>query len=271
MKIKYYCPVWGMKHMPLTDALHTIKQWGYVGAEIALNPETQNVQEVKLIFEDNGLDLLVQYPYAREGSFEQMRDKFLASLEILLGLETVMINCHTGKDYFTFNQNVELINIAQRLSAASGITIAHETHRGKFSYSASVMAPYLDAVPDIKITADFSHWCVVSESLLENQQALIDRLVPHCVYIHARVGYAQGPQVPDPAAPEYEKELKRHTGWWQQIVDHRISIGSEDLIITPEFGPVPYMHTHPYTNKPVASQYNANLFMKDYLTKNLVL
>jgi len=271
MKIKYYCPVWGMKHMPLGDALRMIKQWGYEGAEIALNPDIQNMQEVKLIFEDNGLDLLVQYPYARDGSFEQLRDKYLTSLEILLGLEPVMINSHTGKDYFTVGQNVELINTAQRLSAASGITIAHETHRGKFSYSASVMAAYLDAVPDIKITADLSHWCVVSESLLEDQQDAIDRVIPHCVYIHARVGYAQGPQVPDPAAPEYEKELKRHVSWWQQIVNHHTRAGSNELIITPEFGPVPYMHTYPYSNKPVASQFDANLFMKDYLAKSLVV
>ena len=36
--------------------------------------------------------------------------------------------------------------------------------------------------------------------------------------IHARVGYEEGPQVPDPAAPEYAGEVKCHMGWWEAIM-----------------------------------------------------
>ena len=269
MKIKFYCPIWGMKDLPLAAALRKIKSSGYDGAEIPLNPDTMNIQDTREIFDDNGLEFLIQYPYAREGSFSKMRDVFFSRLDILLKLNPVMINCHTGKDYFSFEQNLEFINGAGMLSKASGITIAHETHRGRFSYSAVVMKDYLDAVPELKLTADFSHWCVVAESLLEDQEETITRVIPHCVYIHARVGYAQGPQVPNPAAPEYKKELTQHVKWWQQIVDHHILAGTEELIITPEFGPPRYMHTLPFSNEPVADQFKMNLFMKDFLTKKL--
>jgi hypothetical protein len=37
-------------------------------------------------------------------------------------------------------------------------------------------------------------------------------------HIHARVGYAQGPQVPDPRAPEYQAALVAHERWWDQIL-----------------------------------------------------
>jgi hypothetical protein len=88
--------------------------------------------------------------------------------------------------------------------------------------------------------------------------------------IHARVGYAQGPQVPHPAAPEYAKELQQHTKWWRQIAGYHRDTQKEELLITCEFGPPPYLHTLPFTGQQVASQYELNLFMKDHLSKNLI-
>ena len=37
-------------------------------------------------------------------------------------------------------------------------------------------------------------------------------------HIHARVGCEQGPQVPHPAAPEYQEALTAHERWWTQIL-----------------------------------------------------
>jgi sugar phosphate isomerase/epimerase len=270
MKIKYYCPIWGMKHLPLADVLQRIKASGYDGAEIALNPDLMDVWQVKQLFEDNGLDFLVQHPYGRGANFDEAISNYRSKMETLLKLNPVMINCHSGKDFFTFEQNLEFLKSAEEYSKASGITIAHETHRGTFSFAAAVMDKYLEACPGLKLTADFSHWCVVSESLLENQQDTIDRVIPHCVLIHARVGYAQGPQVPNPAAPEYQKELLQHTKWWQQVLDWHKLTQKEELLITCEFGPPPYMHTLPFTDEPVAAQYEMNLFIKNYLSKNLI-
>ncbi len=268
MKIKYYCPVWGMKHLPLHEVLRKIKASGYDGAEIALDPDLVDVEAVKQLFDESGLELLIQLPYPKDGAPDEMLAAYSSKMERLLQLQPVMINSHTGRDHFTFEQNAEFIRCAEELSGKHSIAVCHETHRGRFSYAAVVIEKYLEAFPDIKLTADLSHWCVVAESLLENQQHIIDKVVPHCAYIHARVGYAQGPQVPNPAAPEYEKELQQHTKWWQQIVDHHRQKQSSELIITPEFGPPPYLLPGEHA---VERQYNMNLFMKGYLSKNLIV
>jgi sugar phosphate isomerase/epimerase len=269
MNIKYYCPVWGMSHLPLASALKKIKDAGYSGAEIALDPDLKDVTGVKQIFSDNGLDLLILLPYPKTGTPANLLSAYLSKLDALLKLNPVMINSHTGKDYFTLKQNLEFIMGADKLSKAYGIMVAHETHRGRFAYSVALTANYIDVFPDLKLTADFSHWCVVSESLLEDQQEILDKIIPHCIYIHARVGYAQGPQVLNPGAPEYENELQQHTKWWQQIIDHQRSAQKTELIITPEFGPPPYMQALPFTDDVVADQFELNLFMKYYLTKTL--
>lgn len=268
MKIKYYCPVWGMKHLPLAEVLQKIKASGYEGAEMSLDPDLVDIKAVKRLFDEHGLGFLPQLPYPKDGKPDEMLVAYRSKMERLLQLEPVMLNAHTGRDHFTFEQNAAFIAAAGELSERYGITVCHETHRGRFSYAAVVMEEYLEAFPNIRLTADLSHWCVVAESLLENQQHIIDKVVQHCAYIHARVGYAQGPQAPEPASPEYTNELRRHTGWWQQIADHHCQQQSAELIITPEFGPPPYLRPG---GDVAERQYNMNLFMKDHLLKNLII
>lgn len=75
--------------------------------------------------------------------------------------------------------------------------------------------------PELYITADFSHWCNVCESLLDDQKAHLDLAISRAIHIHGRVGLRSGPQVPDPGAPEYAEELRVHLGWWTDIARGR--------------------------------------------------
>ena len=78
----------------------------------------------------------------------------------------------------------------------------------------------------------------------------------HTVHVHGRVGYAEGPQAPDPAAPEYAGELAWHEKQWKAIWDLREAAGDEIFTFTPEYGPPPYLHTLPRSNEPVADLWN---------------
>lgn len=73
-------------------------------------------------------------------------------------------------------------------------------------------------IDGLKINADFSHWCCVCESLLDAEESHMAAVIERTIHIHGRVGYAEGPQVSDPRAPEYHKELERHEDWWERIV-----------------------------------------------------
>ena len=76
---------------------------------------------------------------------------------------------------------------------------------------------------------------------------------PHNTAITStRVGYAEGPQVPDPSAPEYAPHLAAHEAWWEQIWQSQKQRGFTHSTLTPEFGPPPYLQTLPHTNVPVA-------------------
>jgi len=269
--IKYYYPAWGMEYLPMEEFLRLVKTSGFDGVEIALDPEKDHLNRVWKLFRAYELDMLVQHPFARGNTPQELLDDYTGKLERLMDLQPVTVNCHTGRDYYSVAVNRRFIEEASLLSRKHGVAVTHEIHRGRFSFCTALIGDYLAAFPDLALTADFSHWCVVSESLLEDQQATMEKVIPHCSHIHARVGHAQGPQVPHPEDPGYARELDAHLRWWKEILFCHELRGRKELTITCEFGPPPYLQTLPFGGAAIGSQHEMNMSMKKYLNENLKL
>ena len=181
-------------------------------------------------------------------------------------MNPLYINCHSGKDYFSFDQNKLFIEFTTQLNKQTGVPMYHETHRGRILYSASVCKDFMMKLPDLRLTADLSHWCVVHESLLKDQTETLELTLSRTEHIHARVGHAEGPQVSDPRAPEWEEALKQHFGWWDKVVERKKKNGERMTFLT-EFGPPDYLWTLPYTRQPIADQWGINVHMMNVLKK----
>ena len=125
--------------------------------------------------------------------------------------------------------------------------------------------PLLDRFPAMKMTADLSHWVNVSESFLEEYPQEMERVIAHSAHIHARVGFLEGLQIPDPRAPEWSVAVEHHLGWWDRIIEVQRLEGQSLITISPEFGPYPYMPILPFKKTPIANQWEINLFMKNTL------
>jgi sugar phosphate isomerase/epimerase len=176
------------------------------------------------------------------------------------------INCHSGRDYFSYEQGKTFIEHTTQLAKATGIKICHETHRSRLLYSSSVARHYIETIPELRVTFDVSHWCNVSESLLEDQPETVDLTLQRVDHIHARIGHQEGPQVNDPRAPEWNDAVKAHFAWWDKVIEIKKQKGDVQTILT-EFGPPTYMPTLPYTQQPLADQWAINVYMKDLLRK----
>ncbi len=175
-------------------------------------------------------------------------------------LKPAYINCHSGRDFFTFQQNQAFIDSTREVSQKSGIPIYHETHRGRMLFAAHITRNFLEENPDLRLTLDISHWCNVHESLLQDQEDTVAVALSKVGHIHARVGHEEGPQVNDPRAPEWGSALKAHLGWWDTVVGHKVKRG-EPLTVLTEFGPPNYLPTIPYTRQPLADQWAINVYM----------
>jgi sugar phosphate isomerase/epimerase len=176
------------------------------------------------------------------------------------------INCHSGRDHFSIEQNQAFIDHTIELAKRTGIKICHETHRSRIMFAAHVTRQFIERNPALRLTFDVSHWCNVHESLLEDQVETVNLALERVDHIHARIGHPEGPQVNDPRAPEWDKVLTAHFTWWDKIVEQKKKNG-ETLTVLTEFGPPDYMPTLPYTRQALADQWAINVHMMQLFRK----
>lgn len=257
MELHFYCPRWGSEAQPWNEFMRSVKSAGYTGIEYAITSNTNNqvLDEVWNLAIQNDLKMIPQHFDTISSDFSEHYDLYAIWLERIKQYPHVKINSQTGRDTFTPEQNMALIHLA-------GPEIIHETHRGKFSFAAHITKNYLENNPDLKITFDISHWVNVAESYLEDQQEAISLAIDRAEHIHARVGYPEGPQIPDPRDPEWQEAVMLHLGWWQRIIDQNLQ--KESFTITTEFGPFPYL-VHDL------SQWDINVYMMQLIAQKISL
>jgi sugar phosphate isomerase/epimerase len=188
----------------------------------------------------------------------------------LVRLGAALANVQLGSDLFEAEDAAALVADALACAAGHGLPMVVETHRSRPTFSAPTTARLLRAVPEVWLCADLSHWMVVHESdTLDEVAAHVDAALARTAHVHARIGFSQGPQVPDWRAPEWSGHVERYVGWWQRVVDARATAGAERLVITPEFGPPPYAPTRPGTGQPLADVWELNVALRERLARDL--
>jgi sugar phosphate isomerase/epimerase len=264
MIIPFFCPRWGSEELPWDQFCRKVKQEGYDGIEYAIASQVteKELDEVWNLAAKQDLAIIAQHYDTYDADFNRHFDRYSAWLQKLKPYPVEKINSQTGKDFFSFSQNALLIKAATN----SGLPVVHETHRNKFSFAAHVMREYLESLPDLRIALDASHWVCVAESYLDDQPEAMQLAISRTAHIHARVGYPEGPQVPDPRVPEWEEALNKHLNWWDRAVALRRKEGTR-LTITAEFGPFPYMVHMPATGTPIANQWEVNSYLMQLLKK----
>ncbi|MBB2151601.1 sugar phosphate isomerase/epimerase [Pedobacter sp. LMG 31462] len=252
-------PYWGFQGS-VTDFCKKAKQDGYDGVEILW--ATDIAQELFTALKQHQLSVGFlcrgdePAPAAHFATFK----KVLKEAAENKYQKPLYINVHSGKDFFKYEDNKKFIDFTVQYAKETGVPIYHETHRSRMLYSAPASLRYLEENPDLRLTLDISHWCNVSESMLEDQKETVDLALSRTDHIHSRVGHEEGPQVSDPRAPEWKNAVAAHFAWWDKVVAIKKQQGKILTMLT-EFGPPSYMPTLPYTNLPVANQWEINTYM----------
>ena len=266
-KLKILATNWGFKGS-MDEYCSKVKTEGYDGIEIWWPMEKPGQDELFASLKKYGLEVgfltggsQSNYP-EHFGAFKKMID---AATHNTIQ-KPLYINCHSGRDYFSYENNKTFIDYTIELAQQTGIKICHETHRSRMLYAAPVARNFIEKNPALRLTLDISHWCNVHETLLQDQEETVDLALQRVDHIHARIGHPEGPQVNDPRAPEWEGAAKAHFAWWDKVVEMKKKKG-EILTVLTEFGPPDYMPTEPYTRKPLADQWAVNVYMMQLLRK----
>ncbi len=267
MTLKVYKTLWGHDGS-IEDAVRECLAAGFHGIE---GPVPGHVEERKhfiAVLRDHGLSLIAEICTATTAGLyvplpgktvEEHLDSLRQGIERSLEAKPAFINTMAGSDAWSFSEVVSFHAALLALESDYGTTITLETHRGRPTHNPWILRDLLKELPELKLNCDFSHFCVVTERLvLDEDPGMLELFASRAHHLHARVGYPQGPQVPDPRAPEYGDALAAHERWWDVIWSSQRERGFEFSTITPEFGPDGYLQCAPYSLEPVADLWEIN-------------
>ena len=261
MNLRLFVSCWG-NEVDILGALALAKQWPADGIE---GPPPEGLQAEAL--QAAGLPWIAEvatgggYVPRPNLSPAQHLDDLRRLVEKALPLSPIFVNVLAGSDAWSHSSAIRFYSQAMELGRELGVALSFETHRSRPTFNPWSTRDLISELPELRLTIDFSHWCAVCERLvMDEEPELLDLLAERVLHVHARVGYDQGPQVPDPRAPEHAAALAAHLRWWRRLAE-----GRADFTMTPEFGPDGYLQAAPFTQQPVADLREVNGWMAEHL------
>jgi sugar phosphate isomerase/epimerase len=106
MTIKILCPTWGHESWPIDDFLQKVKQAGYDGVDTWIPDDAAEKKALLDGLQKHGLLLVAHQHQANGNTFEEFKRSFVDYLHKCAAAQPLLINSHTGRDYFSFEQNL---------------------------------------------------------------------------------------------------------------------------------------------------------------------
>jgi sugar phosphate isomerase/epimerase len=267
MKLDFFKTLWGWPGS-WREALHEAAAAGFAGIEGPLPAAREGFEEATRSLRDSGLPWIAEisttgYAVPEAGADVARHLEVLRrEVERALPLKPRFFTSMAGDDCWAVSQSVGFFGQVLEVAREFEVTICCETHRGRSLFHPRVTKEILQQLPELELTADFSHWCNVCERLvLAEYPEFLECCRNRVRHIHARVGYDQGAQVPHPLLPRYREPLEQHLGWWMQILQTRCEAGAESFSLTPEFGPDGYQQIEASTDQPYGDLWEINTTM----------
>ncbi|HMP39199.1 MAG TPA: hypothetical protein PKA05_02370 [Roseiflexaceae bacterium] len=249
MQLQLVRHLWGIDE-PWEVSFPRIRAAGYTAIEAPV-PAVAEQSRFRALLDAYGFGYVAMVFTAGAGVAEHVAS-FRHQVAASLALQPLLINSHNGRDAWDAASAELFFTEALAFEQTIEVPVAHETHRGRVMFHPWATARLLDRFADLRLCCDLSHWVCVCERLIDDEIAIIEQCAQQTIHLHARVGYEQGPQVPDPRAPEYQRHLAAHEAWWDVIWQAQAARGDLISTLTAEFGPPGYLQTLPYTRMPVA-------------------
>lgn len=296
--------LWGIDE-PISASLFVdIRNEGYHGVEVIRLAYLFDRNNLVNSLNEAGLSLVCQihtsggylnngeYIYCGSDSVEDHKQDFrrqiLEAKDLLSQVDMGgFINVHAGVDAWTLDESVDFLSFAldeieELRKSEEDLLVTIETHRQRLFGSPFQTRELLsklhsiEKIQSLKLNADLSHWYCACERVFDKEKepdkkwwpGLLKSVADRCHYIHARFGWAQGPQMADPSAKECEVDREVQLETWKTLIMKQLDRDDDrDVYCCPEYGPSPYLATLPHTQEPVASLTKAVKYTKNSLEK----
>lgn len=244
--IDVYQALWGMEMLPskeaewtLEEKLDRIEKAGFDGILNFID----DLDEVTLANSHKASDLINAGPLklglsCNGFNLEDIKEKIDYTAKVQGEFLNIMV-----MDYFIIGQEaIELLKQVIAYGQSKKVKVFIETHRRTVTQDLIRAVSYVQAVEDILLTIDLSHYIVSGELGQPSDQVEIafDHLLQRTGSMHLRISNGEQVQVPlNRIAPE---QLEHYKVWWKAagVYNQKHLAPGERLPIVVELGPEDY-------------------------------
>ncbi len=247
-KLEVYQSLWAMElrqpghaERSMAENFQMIADAGYDG--VSIDPsvaEISDYAEVGPLCKQHNLGCMVNaFPYSL--------DDMQPILEFAKELDACMVNVIGGVMPVYASDAIPVIQRWRDDAERIGMPMIFETHRDSLLNDMFYTLQVLDAVPDLRLCADLSHFVVDREMRIplgEADAAYIQRILEHSDSFQGRVANREQVQV-QIDFPQHQEWVTTFKGWWRtglQLWRER-NPGDATLRFLCELGPPPYAIT----------------------------
>jgi len=173
----------------LDEKFERVKAAGFEGVECWLSDDTE--KETKEALDRHGLKLVLGHrPYR----VEQTRE----TVDRALRLGADFIFAQPASAFTPIDDVVEIVTEGRKIANDAGLPFWVETHRGNFTENIPQTLQLIERVPDIRFTADLSHFVVVGEFYGWEDEGAAERMLPileRVSHMHGRISSGEQVQV----------------------------------------------------------------------------
>ncbi len=245
--LKVYTSLWAMMpHDPsgvilsYEEICEKVAAAGYDGMALDLGAgDIAQAREVQPIMARHGLTpLIVAFPK----TVESMREVLVMSKDF--GAPFVDIIGQVMP--ISVDGMIPVIRRWMEMAEEVGIPVQFETHRNCITNDLFTTLSLLDAIPEMRLCADLSHYVVDREfklPLQHHEKMMISRILDRADSFQGRVASRQQIQL-QLDFPQHQKWVELFKGWWQEGFERWLSQNQDgDCIFLCELGPPEYAMT----------------------------
>jgi len=246
--LKTFTSLWAMQphdetgvKLPYEEVCGMVSSAGYDGMAIDLGAgDVAQAHEVRPHMERFGLTpLIVAFPKTVEGLRETliMAKDFGSPFVDVIGQVTPL----------SVDGMVPIIRQWIEMADQIGMPVQFESHRNCITNDLYSTLCLLDAIPEMRMCADLSHYVVDREfwfPMSERDLGLIRRVLQRSDSFQGRVASRQQIQL-QLDFPQHQKWVDLFKGWWREGLEDWRTRGSGDCIFLCELGPPEYAMTGP--------------------------
>jgi hypothetical protein len=217
MQLKIFQSTWGLRELPwrgerewtLEERIEAAAGAGFDGLNIS--DEDPDLRRIIALLAEHGMSWVIS-------TFPETVADLQPALDLVSEIGAEHMNIQPMPRPARVLDAIPFLIGWQKLADKAGIPIRFETHRDRLTTDLLFTLQVIDAVPDVLLTADLSHYLVGREfrhPVSDENHALIHRILDRTDSFHGRVASREQVQV-SIGFPQHQRWVDLFLDWWEE-------------------------------------------------------